>query len=69
MILSNNDKLNLLVKHAIAAFNALSPEEQKAHRREQAISWAYGQLTCTGRRPYITREMVEQEYDKRHAKP
>ena len=68
MTFSNNEDLNELVHKAIAAFNALSPEEERAHRREQAISWAYEQLTCTGRRNYITREMIEKEYDDNYGK-
>jgi hypothetical protein len=42
-MLTNDGKLDALVKKAMAAFNALSPQEQQAHRREQAISWAVGQ--------------------------
>ena len=42
-MLTNDGKLDALVKAAMAAFNALSPEEQQAHRREQAISFAVGQ--------------------------
>jgi len=42
-MLTNDGKLDELVKRAMAAFNALSPEEQRAHRREQAISFAVGQ--------------------------
>jgi hypothetical protein len=56
------------VKRAIAAFEALVSEEQDARRREQAIDFAYGNLTCTGRRDYITREMVAKAYDRKHPK-
>lgn len=63
-MLTNDGKLDALVKQAMEAFNALTSEEQAAHWREQRISWAYGNLTCTGRREYITREMVEKEHDR-----
>lgn len=43
MPLTNDGKLDELVKKAMAAFNALTPEQKAAHRREQAISWAVGQ--------------------------
>lgn len=49
MIKTNLDDTELkeLVKKATEAFNALSPEEQRAHRREQAISFAYGQVVMS----------------------
>jgi hypothetical protein len=48
LMLTNDGKLDALVKKAMEAFKALSPEEQQAHRREQAISWAYGEM-CLSR--------------------
>ena len=45
--LSNNPKLNELFREAMDRFNALSPEEKAAHRREQAISWVYGEMLLT----------------------
>lgn len=60
--------LEELVRQAVDCFHRLPEEEQQEHWRHQAVSFAYGNLTCTGRRDYITREMVEQEYDKRWAK-
>ncbi len=47
-MLSNDPKLNALAERALAAFNALSPDEQRAHRREQRISWVYGELRLSG---------------------
>lgn len=47
MALSNRDDLNEMVKKAMAAFDALSPKEQQAHRRERAISFAYGQVAMS----------------------
>ncbi len=35
--------LEELAAQAFAAFDALTPEEQRAHRREQRISWIYGE--------------------------
>jgi hypothetical protein len=51
-----------LLDKACAAFDALSPEEKRAHRREQAISFAYGNLALSG--SAITKEMVAQAYDE-----
>lgn len=64
---SSNATLNDLLKEALRLHAAQTPEQRKDAVREQAINWAYGQLTCTGRRPYITRELVERLYDERHA--
>lgn len=63
-------ELNLeeLIRHTVDCFHALSEEEQSAHWREQKVGFAYGNLTCTGRRDYITRDMIEREYDKRWPK-
>lgn len=46
-MLSNNPKLNELVKEALDKFDKLSAAEKAAHRREQAISWAYGQTVMS----------------------
>lgn len=37
-------ELEALMAEARARFAALSPEEQRAHRREQRISWVRGQI-------------------------
>lgn len=42
--LSDNPELNELMKKAKAAFDALTPEQKRAHRREQAISWVFGEM-------------------------
>lgn len=59
---------NALLKRLIAQtkeiMSKLPPEEKAAMDRETAISFAYGNLTCTGRRPYITRELVADLYDR-----
>ena len=47
-MLSNNPKLNALAARAIAAFNVLPLEQQRAHRREQRISWVYGEMRLSG---------------------
>jgi len=61
---SNNEHLNDLLRQAKEAVQRMTPDEKAAMLREQRISWAYGQLTCTGRRDYITREMVEKMHDQ-----
>ncbi len=55
--------LAALMKRANEAFERLSPEEKRAHRRAQAISFVYGNLAMENAR--ITREMVEKAYDER----
>jgi len=37
-------ELDALVRKSVDAFNALSPEQQAAHRREQRRSWVRGEL-------------------------
>lgn len=46
--LTNDGKLDALVREAMAQFKALPRAEQAAHRREQAISWAYGEMRLAG---------------------
>lgn len=48
-----------------AQFDALSPEEQRAHRREQAIDWAFGNLMASTNH-HTTREIVAAAYDRLH---
>jgi hypothetical protein len=64
----SNEKLNQLVAQVKEALAKMTPEERAALDRETAIDFAYGNLTCTGRRSYITRELVERLYDERIAK-
>lgn len=69
MTMINNKELNELISLAVSAFEGLSPEEKEAHRREQAIDWAYGELKIKyGDNPPITRERVGEIYDQRKAK-
>lgn len=58
-----NPELDALVRASIEAFARLSPEEKRAHRRAQAISFVYGNLAIEN--DNITREMVEKAYDER----
>lgn len=74
-MLSSDGKLDALVKRAMEIFNNLTPEEQAAHRREQAISWALGQVQMSryekGQADFSEEELtklrlhVEQTYDQR----
>lgn len=50
--------LDQLLQKSVAAFNAMSPEQQKEMLRQQRISWVYGNLSLDN--PSITREMVEE---------
>jgi hypothetical protein len=54
--------LDQLVKDACEAFDKLSPEEKRAHRRAQYISFTLGQLLLAG--VPVDREVVEREFDK-----
>ena len=55
--MSSDADLNDLLARAKAAYDALSPEEKWKHRREQAISWVYGQMQLSGTK--ISRDQVE----------
>lgn len=58
--------LEAALVRARAAFDALTPEQQAAFRREQAIDWAYGQLMATtSHREGVTRERIAEIYDAR----
>ena len=59
------DPIADLARRATDLFNALSPDEQAAHRREQAISLAYGQAVLSGAQ--ITKERVAELYDAQRA--
>lgn len=59
--LTNDGKLDELMKKAMKLFNQLTPEEQAAHRREQAISWVKGQALLhhyESGKPDLTEEEV-----------
>lgn len=66
--LLNDGKLDALVKEAMQAFNSLSPQEQAAHRRDQAISWAYGNLLCKYGEGAggVTEEQIAKMYDEKN---
>jgi hypothetical protein len=78
MVLSDRPELRELAKKAIAAFEALTPEEKARHRREQAISWVYGEMVlsraCRGL-PDLTedeaaaqRREIGRLYDEQHGR-
>lgn len=64
-MLTNDGKLYALMREAQVKFDALSPEEKAAHRREQAISWVYGEMRLEGN-DAITKEEIAELYDKNH---
>lgn len=47
-----------LLKLSVAAFDALTPEQQKEKLRQQRINWVHGNVSIAN--PEITREMVEE---------
>jgi hypothetical protein len=61
----NDSDLKDLVRRATMAFDTLTPEQQAAYRREQAIDWAYGQLMASTHHRGVTREQVARVYDAR----
>lgn len=58
-------KLEALLAEANAAFASMTPEEQKAARREQAISFVWGQLACMRGGERLTRDQIAELYDAR----
>ena len=54
--------LHALVQKAMAAFEALTPEQQRAHRAEQRRSWVIGNMLLD--HPDMTRERAEQIVDR-----
>lgn len=66
--MTNTESLEALLKRAQAHYGALSVEEKLGHRREQAISWVFGQVNLS--RPDdspISREDVERIVDQKIA--
>lgn len=59
--LPSRPDLDQLVKDAMAKFNALSPEQQREHRRAQRKSWVVGETMIE--HPEMTREHAERLYD------
>lgn len=39
--------LDLLMKRAVTAFNAMTPEQQETHRQEQRLSWVRGEMALS----------------------
>jgi hypothetical protein len=62
---SDDANLNELLRQYKDYLFGLSASERKAYDRKLKIDWVHSQLTFTGRRPEITREMVEKLYDER----
>jgi hypothetical protein len=52
-------------------WNKLTPEQQRAHLREQRINWAYTeycwQVEEQGRKPTMTREQIAEMIDRKDA--
>lgn len=54
-------ELDRLVKEAVARFDALSPQQQRKHRRAQRKSWVVGETMMS--HPEMTRQQAEELYD------
>ena len=57
-----SEELAAAVKRSIEAFNAMSPDEQRAHREAQRRSWVVGEFMLEN--PDATREYAESLYEK-----
>jgi len=58
-------ELEALLSRANEAFAGMTPEEQARARREQAISFVWGQLACMRGGERLTRQQVAELYDAR----
>ena len=54
--------LDRLIKEACARFDALSPEQQREHRRAQRKSWVVGEMLLA--HPDMSREHAEKLWDE-----
>lgn len=54
--------LDRLIKEAFARFDALTPEQQRAHRDAQRKSWVIGEMMLE--HPEMTREYVEKIWNE-----
>lgn len=57
-----DSELDILLRRARAAYDALSPEEKAAHNEEQRRDFAYGNVKLHN--PNVTREMVDAAAEK-----
>jgi hypothetical protein len=53
--------LKELIQRARRAFEGLTSAQKEAHKREQAISWVYGEMKLAGHN--IPREEIAKIYD------
>lgn len=60
--LPDHPELNALLKKAVAAFDAMTPEQQREHREKQRRSWVRGELMLA--HPEMTREEADALIDK-----
>lgn len=55
-------ELDALLRKAVAAFDAMTPEQQAEHRRAQRKSWVVGETMLE--HPEMTREQAVALYDR-----
>lgn len=55
-------ELDELVKRVKAAFDALTPQQQREHRTAQRKSWVIGEMMVA--HPEMTREEASRRYDE-----
>lgn len=58
----NSEDFQKLVKAATDRFDALTPEQQLEHRRQQRKSWVIGEMMLE--HPEMSREAAERIYEK-----
>lgn len=54
--------LTALLQRAVAAFNAMTPEQQREHMQAQRKSWVVGEMMLS--HPEMDRAQVERIYDQ-----
>ena len=60
--IKDRPELTAKIRAAMEAFNAMSPEEQRAHRVAQRKSWVVGEMMLE--HPEMTRAEAEAVYEK-----
>lgn len=60
--LKDRPELDALLRQAVAAFEAMTPEQKREHRRAQRKSWVVGETMLE--HPEMSREQAEKLYEE-----
>lgn len=60
--IKDRPELTEAIKRAVAAFEAMTPEQQREHRKAQRRSWVVGETMLAN--PEMSREQAEALYDR-----